>query len=110
MKNNWLVIFFIGIATSGWAQSEWMLDVHVTYTHPGCMSQNIDIVNVVFNGQNVGLQGDVTGTPNEYQLYLKGTNWAGVANKMISIAVKGTCSDVFLPAHDLSVFSTYCST
>ncbi|MBT1686335.1 T9SS type A sorting domain-containing protein [Dawidia soli] len=90
---------------------EWMLEIHVRYSHSGCMSEQIDIIQAVFNGQNWGLNGDVVpGTlGKEYKVYARGTNWAGIANKNISVAVKGTCSDVFLPARDLSMFGSSCS-
>src|SRR5688572_28259511 len=109
MRNNWLVLFFMfALVTSGWAQgSEWMMKVNIRYSHAGCFSERIDVISGSFNGQNLGLiDGDVIGPlGNEYRFVLKGTNWAGITNKTMTMAVKGTCSNVFLPAQDLSRFT-----
>ncbi|MCD9017605.1 T9SS type A sorting domain-containing protein [Parachryseolinea silvisoli] len=112
IRNSFLLLVCVlGMVSTSRAQNyEWMMEIRVLYSHSGCPSEKIDIINAVFNGTNWGLNSDVTGPiGNEHIAYARGTNWEGIADKKISIAVKGTCSDVFITPHDLSIFGTYCS-
>lgn len=106
-----LLLCMLGVMSTSLAQNyEWMMEIRVRYSHSGCPSEKIDIINAMFNGTNWGLNSDATGPiGNEHVTYARGTNWAGIANKNISIAVKGTCSDVFITPINLSIFDPlYC--